>query len=160
MTERHRVLFVCLGNICRSPTAEGVFRALVEEAGLSATFEIDSAGTGDWHTGTPADARMRRAARTRGYDLTSTARVVDHGDFERFDHILAMDQDNYRHLLHMAPPAHRPKIRLFRDDDPEGRGEDVPDPYYGGAAGFERVLDIVERTARALLTRLSRSEPR
>ena len=159
MTERQRVLFVCLGNICRSPTAEGVFRTLVEEAGLSDIFEIDSAGTGDWHTGAPADARMLRAARTRGYTLTSSARLVDPSDFERFDQILAMDRDNYRHLVRMAPEAHRSKIRLFRDDDPEGRGQDVPDPYYGGAAGFEHVLDIVERTARALLARLSEPHP-
>lgn len=160
VTERHRVLFVCLGNICRSPTAEGVFRALVDRAGLSGAFEIDSAGTGDWHAGLPADARMRGAARQRGYVLDSTARVVSPNDFERFDHILAMDQDNFRGLLRLAPAAHRSKIRMFRDDDPEGPGKDVPDPYYGGAAGFEHVLDIVERTARALLTRLSQRAPR
>lgn len=160
MTVRHRVLFVCLGNICRSPTAEGVFRALVAQAGQSDIFEIDSAGTGDWHVGAPADARMRRAAKARGYHLTSVARTIHPKDFAHFDHILAMDEDNLRHLRRSAPEPHRDKIRLFRDDDPQGRGQEVPDPYYGGATGFENVLDIVERTAAALLTRLVESTPR
>ena len=154
----HSILFVCLGNICRSPTAEGVFRKLVEEAGLSDDFEIDSAGTGDWHAGEPPDARMSRAARTRGYALTSTARAVIRDDFRRFDHILAMDHDNFRHLRRIAPDGLENKVRLFRDDDPLGKSEDVPDPYYGGPAGFETVLDIVERTARTLLSRLCQEE--
>lgn len=149
-----RVLFVCLGNICRSPAAEGVFRHLVTEAGLTNRFTIDSAGTGAWHEGEKADRRMRQAAERRGIALTSIARQVTADDFERFDHVFAMDASNLRTLRSLAPPEHRDKIRLFRDADPEAPGEDVPDPYYGGADGFEDVLDIVTRTGRVLLDEL------
>ena len=149
-----RVLFVCLGNICRSPAAEGVFRHLVAEAGLTNRFTIDSAGTGAWHEGEKADRRMRQAAERRGIALTSIARQVTVNDFERFDHVFAMDTSNLRTLRSLAPPEHRDKIRLFRDADPEAPGEDVPDPYYGGADGFEDVLDIVTRTGRVLLDEL------
>jgi protein-tyrosine phosphatase len=145
---------VCLGNICRSPAAEAVFRHLVTEAGLSARFMIDSAGTGAWHVGERADRRMREAASSRGIDLTSVARQVTPDDFDRFDHILAMDTDNLRALKRMASSAHGARVRLFRDLDPEGTGGDVPDPYYGGADGFDEVLDIVERAGRALLAEL------
>jgi len=153
-----RVLFVCLGNICRSPAAEGVFRSLLVEAGLEDRFEIDSAGTGAWHEGEPADRRMRKAAERRGITLTSVARQVVREDFEHFDHVLAMDASNLSDLRDMAPATHRDKIRLFRDLDPEGPGQDVPDPYYGGAGGFEDVLDIVTRTARAWLDELRTDE--
>ncbi len=149
------VLFVCLGNICRSPTAEGVFRKLAADAGLAASFLIDSAGTGDWHVGQPPDRRMTATAARRGYSLEGRARTVSTADFERFDHIFAMDRSNLRDLQKRAPAAHGAYLRLFRDDDPEGRGEDVPDPYYGEDEGFEEVVTIVERTCRALLERLS-----
>ena len=154
-----RVLFVCLGNICRSPAAEAAFHHAAIEAGLASEFEIDSAGTGAWHVGQPADRRMREAGQRRGIKVTSLARQVSDEDFEMFDHILAMDMTNLRALQRQAPAEHRGKIRLFRDLDPDGRGEDVPDPYYGDAAGFDEVLDIVTRTARALLEALRPRPP-
>lgn len=149
-----RVLFVCLGNICRSPAAEGVFRHLVAEAGLSDGFVIDSAGTGAWHMGEPADERMQAAAHQRGVRLTSRARQVGRSDFDDFDWILAMDDSNLSHLRRLARPTDHERIRKFRDFDPDDAGADVPDPYYGGPEGFDDVLDIVERTARALLDHL------
>jgi protein-tyrosine phosphatase len=153
-----KVLFVCMGNICRSPAAEGAFRDLVEKAGLSGEFVIDSAGTGAWHEGEPADRRMRQAAERRGLTLTSLARAVRPDDYEHFDVILAMDTDNLRALRKRAPAAHHHKIRLFRDLDPEEPGLDVPDPYYGPEGGFEDVLDIVTRTSQALLEELRRAK--
>jgi protein-tyrosine phosphatase len=150
-----RVLFVCLGNICRSPAAEAVFERLVGDAGLSDAFEIDSAGTGAWHLGEPADRRMCGAATRRGIEVRSVARQVAASDFDRFDHILAMDAENLRALKQLAPAAQAHKVRLFREFDPEGPGGDVPDPYYGGAHGFDEVLDIVTRTGRALLEALT-----
>lgn len=149
-----RVLFVCLGNICRSPAAEAVFRHLVATSGLEGAFSIDSAGTGAWHVGERADRRMRQAAKTRGIEVTSIARQVVPEDFERFDHILAMDSSNLRTLQSMAPVAHHHKIRLFRDLDPEAQGEDVPDPYYGDRSGFDDVLEIVTRAGQGLLDEL------
>lgn len=147
------VLFVCLGNICRSPTAEGVFRVLVAEAGLAEDFVIDSAGTGDWHVGEAPDRRMQQAAAARGYPLGGTARQVRAADFTRFDHILAMDRSNLRDLVHLAPGEQLAKIRLLRQYDPAGGG-DVPDPYYGAADGFDEVVTIVERSCAALLATL------
>ena len=142
-----RLLFVCLGNICRSPTAEGVMRRLVREAGLEDEIEIDSAGTGGWHVGAPPDERATEAARRRGTTLEGAARRVEPADFERFDLILAMDRENLRDLRAMAPsPAAREKVRLLRGPD-----LDVPDPYYGGPDGFDEVLDQVEEACRALL---------
>lgn len=150
-----RVLFVCLGNICRSPAAEAAFLQVVQQAGREAEFVIDSAGTGAWHVGDRADARIRQAGARRGIEIRSVARQVTRDDFERFDWIFAMDAGNLHALRRAAPAAHHGKIRLFRDLDPEGAGEDVPDPYYGGAPGFDEVLDIVMRTARALLDELT-----
>jgi low molecular weight protein-tyrosine phosphatase len=150
-----RVLFVCLGNICRSPAAEAVFASLVAEAGVAGDFAVDSAGTGAWHVGEPADARMRRAARRRGIVISSIARQVTPTDFGAFDLIVAMDSSNHDVLTAMAPDEHRTKVVLFRDFDPDGRGEDVPDPYYGGAQGFDEVLDIVTRASRGLLAELT-----
>lgn len=149
------VLFVCLGNICRSPAAEGVFRHLVHHAGRDAHFLVDSAGTGAWHIGEPADERMRLAAARRGVALPSIARQVTATDFDRFDHIFAMDRANLATLRRLAPPDTRHKVRLFRDLDPEGPGEDTPDPYYGGPEGFDEVLDIVTRTCRAIVAELT-----
>lgn len=151
-----RVLFVCLGNICRSPAAEAVFADLIRQAGLSDTFAIDSAGTGAWHIGERADQRMRQAARRRQIEITSLARQVTREDFARFDHIFAMDASNLSALRRLAPAEHRHKVKLFRDFDPEAPGEDVPDPYYGGDEGFDDVLDIVTRTGRALVTELKK----
>jgi protein-tyrosine phosphatase len=145
--EKRSILFVCTGNICRSPTAEGVLRDLSEKAGLE--LHIASAGLGDWHIGQPPDERAQRHARTRGYDLsTQRARQVTARDFEEFDMILAMDRGHLRALQKMAPHRHHAKIRLFVADS------DVPDPYYGGAEGFEAVLDLVEAQCRRLLQEL------
>ncbi len=153
-----RVLFVCMGNICRSPTAEGVFRKLVRDEGLEDEIEIDSAGTGGWHVGEPPDSRSAEAARRRGIDLDGAARQFDAADFDRFDLILAMDAENRRELLRVAPDDDaRAKIRLFREFDPASNGGgdlDVPDPYFGGEQGFERVLDLVDAAARGLVDEL------
>ena len=150
-----RVLFVCLGNICRSPAAEAAFLHLVAEAGRDREFVVDSAGTGAWHIGKRADARMRLAAGRRGIEIRSVARQVTRTDFEDFDWILAMDASNLETLRRMAPASRHARVRLFRDLDPDGRGGDVPDPYYGDMNGFDEVLDIVTRTARALLAELT-----
>ena len=150
MKETRSILFVCSGNICRSPTAEAVFRVLCAQAGVE--LRIESAGLGDWHVGNPPDERTQRHARSRGYDLSAQrARQVSARDFEEFDLILAMDSGHLRSLRGMARPEHAAKIRLFAEDC------DVPDPYYGGAEGFERVLDLVEERCRAMLAELRRA---
>jgi protein-tyrosine phosphatase len=147
MKERRSILFVCTGNICRSPTAEGVLRHLATERSLE--LRIESAGVGDWHIGHPPDERALRHARRRGYDLSAQrARQVRAQDFEEFDMILAMDRGHLQALQRMAPSQHHAKIRLFVPDF------DVPDPYYGGGEGFEKVLDLVEERCRALLDEL------
>ena len=153
-----RLCFVCLGNICRSPTAEGVMRHLVEQAGLSDRIAIDSAGTGAWHAGEQADARSRATAARRGVRLDSIARQVTREDFERFDYLLAMDTSNQEELERIAPgPAARRKVRLLRSFDPAApAGAAVPDPYYGGDDGFERVFEICEAACRGLLEHLVR----
>jgi protein-tyrosine phosphatase len=144
-----RILFVCLGNICRSPTAEAVMRWLVADAGLEDQFDIDSAGTGPWHAGRPPDRRAAAAAAARGYTLDGLGRQVHRGDFTDFDLIVAMDHANLRALRDLAPdPEARLKPRLLLGD------ADVPDPYSGGAAGFEHVLDLIESGCRALLAEL------
>jgi protein-tyrosine phosphatase len=155
------VCFVCLGNICRSPTAEGVFRHLVGEAGLDEAFEIESAGTAAYHAGEPPDRRSSRVARQRGIMLGGRARQFVAADFARFDRVLAMDRANFRDLLALAPDvAARDKLELLRAYDPERTGTladldaDVPDPYYGGARGFDDVLDICTRSCTGLLTEL------
>lgn len=148
------VCFVCLGNICRSPAAEGVFLTLLRGSPLEARVRVDSAGTAAYHEGESADARMRAHAKRRGYELPSVARAVAPTDFTRFDRIFAMDASNHRELTRRAPEAARARVRLYREYDELGRGLDVPDPYYGGPAGFEEVLDIVERCGRNLLREL------
>jgi protein-tyrosine phosphatase len=155
-----RVCFVCLGNICRSPTAEGVFLGLVERAALSDEVEVDSAGTGAWHTGEPADPRSRSAAARRGIPLHSRARCFTAEDFARFDLVVAMDRQNQRDLEALAPDrAAREKVALLRDFEPNTTGgADVPDPYYGGDTGFDTVLDICEAACVGLLEHL-RSRP-
>ena len=154
--ETTSILFVCMGNICRSPTAEGVFRHHVSQAGLAATVVVDSAGTHAYHVGEPPDRRARVAAERRGVSLQGIrARRVADDDFERFDFVIAMDEDNLLSLKDQAPTEHHSKLRLFLEYS-SGSEREVPDPYYGGAAGFERVLDLVEDASRGLLETLSR----
>ena len=149
-----KICFVCMGNICRSPTAEGVMRHLVREAGLDGTIALDSAGTGDWHAGELPDPRSREAAARRGYLLEHRARLFTAADLDRFDLILAMDRENLTVLRRRAPAAAHGRLRLFLEFAPQKRLEDVPDPYYGGPNGFEEVLDLVEDAARGLLIHL------
>jgi protein-tyrosine phosphatase len=150
-----RILFVCLGNICRSPTAEVVFRTLASRESPDLVLEIDSAGTAGYHVGELPDRRTRQAAARRGYDLSALrARVVEPRDFEYFDLILAMDRENLRALERRAPPQARERLRLFLDFAPEAGIGEVPDPYYGGPNGFEDVLDLIEAAARGLIQHL------
>ena len=150
---RHRVAvcFVCLGNICRSPTAEGVFLALVEERGQLQKIRIDSAGTSGWHGGEAADKRSRATARERGVDLPSRSRQFSAEDFEHFDYVLAMDRDNYHGLEKICPPGSEHKLQLFLSYAPNLETDEVPDPYYGGPTGFDRVLDMIEEASNGLL---------
>lgn len=152
-----RVLFVCTGNICRSPTAEGVFRQLVLDAGLAAAIDVDSAGTHGYHVDRPADARAQEAASRRGIDLSALrARRVDEHDFEAYDYILAMDAANLAILRAMCPPGREGQLQSLLDFAPEHRESEVPDPYYGGDRGFERVLDLIEAGCAGLLATLRR----
>ena len=146
-----KVLFVCLGNICRSPTAEGVFKRLVKDAGLEKVITSDSAGTGDYHIGDPPDPRAQAAAAKRGYDLSPLrGRQVTRKDFAEFDYVLAMDEWNLRDLRLMCPREHAHKVMRFTDFCSTGACR-VPDPYGGGPQGFEHVLDLVEDAAQGLL---------
>jgi protein-tyrosine phosphatase len=155
-----KILFVCLGNICRSPTAEIVFRHIVAREAPDLRLEIDSAGTAGYHIGSPPDSRTQQAALRRGYDMSAIrARAVEPRDFTRFDLILAMDRNNFDTLRDGAPPAAHSRIRLFLEFAPELEIREVPDPYYGGPNGFEEVLDLVEAAARGLLIHL-RTEAR
>ena len=153
----YRVLFVCTGNICRSPTAEAVFRHMAEQAGVSASIGIDSAGTHDYHVGDPPDARSVAAAKTRGFDMSALrARKVRRDDFNVFDLILAMDSDHHAHLMALRPNDAKAEVKLFLDYHPEKRVRDVPDPYYGGPEGFAHVLDLIEATSASLLAEIKR----
>jgi protein-tyrosine phosphatase len=173
-----RILFVCMGNICRSPTAEGIMRALVREAGLEREIELDSAGTGAWHVGSPPDPRASEVAQARGIALEGTARQVRIEDFDEFDLVVAMDRFNLDELRLMAASEEgHEKIRLLREFDPSNRRHparapdpyvervslaemealaelDVPDPYYGGEKGFEEVLDLVQAACEGLLAQI------
>lgn len=147
-----KVIFVCSGNICRSPTAEGLFRALVEGEGLDQQIEIDSAGTGSWHQGDRSDERSREAALRRGIDLSMIrARQIEQNDFHDFDYILAMDGTNYTSLNRTCPAGHQDKITMFLDYAPHLAEREVPDPYYGGPQGFDHVLDLIEAASAGLL---------
>ncbi len=152
---KRKILFVCMGNICRSPAGEGVFRKVVADRGLAHAIDVDSAGTIGYHTGEPPDPRMRKAASRRGYRLDSLARQIQPRDLDRFDLIIAMDRDNLRDIRSMDPSKrHREKIHLLCDFVPDCPTQDVPDPYYGGTAGFEAVLDLIEQAAEGILYHL------
>jgi len=151
-----RILFVCLGNICRSPTAEGVLRVLAAREYPALELEVDSAGTAEYHVGEPPDRRTVAAARRRGYDLGGLrARQVQRADFDRFDFVLAMDRSNLAELESHRPAGATARLALFMEFAPGGEVLEVPDPYYGGIEDFERVLDLCEVAARGLLAQLS-----
>ncbi|HEX6559021.1 MAG TPA: low molecular weight protein-tyrosine-phosphatase [Longimicrobiales bacterium] len=153
--DKLRILFVCLGNICRSPLAEGVFRHMVHAAGLSDRFEIDSAGTSAYHAGDPPDERASAVARARGVVLVGRSRPIVRADLDRFDYIIVMDTENLHAVQQMAEDAPHVQVRRLREFDAGGNGDlDVPDPYYGGARGFEDVHDMVERGCTGLLEHL------
>jgi protein-tyrosine phosphatase len=164
MSEKIGVLFVCLGNICRSPTAEAAFRAEVERRQLTHRFDIDSCGTGGWHGGELAHHDTRATAKKRGIEITHRARQLASDDFERFDHLLVMDRSNETNVLRLATsPVHRAKVALFRSYDPLAESEgasglEVPDPYYTGE--FDRVFDICARTSKSLCDALLRAPTR
>jgi protein-tyrosine phosphatase len=157
-----RILFVCLGNICRSPTAEGVMRSLVAQAGLQDSIELDSAGTGAWHVGSPPDERATEAASIRGVALEGSARQVRTADFKDFDLLIAMDSANLRDLRALAQgDEERAKVRLLREFDPASAvaGDlDVPDPYYGAGDGFAKVFDLVQAACEGLLAQIQAGE--
>jgi protein-tyrosine phosphatase len=147
-----RVLFVCTGNICRSPTAEGIFMKLVRDAGLHQRIVADSAGTHGYHVGEPPDRRTCQAATLRGYDLsTLRARKFERSDFHDFDLVLAMDRENHAHLSRLVPPSEGHKLKMMMQYAKRFREAEVPDPYYGGSRGFELVLDMLEDASRGLL---------
>lgn len=149
------MLFVCMGNICRSPTAEGVFTKLVKDHNLDAYFAIDSAGTHAYHVGNAPDLRSQASALERGVDLSGLrARQVINGDFEDFDYVLAMDDENHSILINACPEQYKPKIKYFLDYAPNLNERQVPDPYYGGPYGFERVLDMIEQASAGFLAAL------
>ena len=154
--KKTRILFCCMGNICRSPTAEGVVRSLAQRSGAAAHFEFDSAGTHGYHVGAAPDMRAMAAAQKRGYDLSSLrARQVNDFDFSSFDHILAMDRDNLALLRKACPQQYLDKLDLFLSYACKTDVTEVPDPYYGGPDGFERVLDLIEDAADGLLQELA-----
>ncbi len=155
MVDSIGVLFVCTGNICRSPTAEGVFVDLLAASGLQDRVHVDSAGTYDYHPGKRPDSRSRSAAARRGYDINNLrARVVEDEDFERFEYVLAMDRSHYHELARICPDRYEDRLHMFLSFAAELAVDEVPDPYYGGASGFETVLDIIEVGARGLIQHL------
>ena len=147
-----KVLFVCMGNICRSPTAQGVFQRALDTSGLADRVEVDSAGTHAYHVGSQPDDRSQEAALQRGIDLSDQqARVFEREDFEAFDYVLAMDEDNFHHLMRHCPADQQDKVRLFLEFSGNSAVREVPDPYYGGDSGFEHVLDLIEVAADGLI---------
>lgn len=160
MSNPVQVLFICLGNICRSPTAHGVFESLVACQGLADQIVIDSAGTGDWHIGRAPDPRAQQAAQRRGHDIAHLrARQVTPGDFSHFDYILAMDHANLDDLQAMRPQWYQGHLGLFLDFAPGLAGSAVPDPYYGGEEGFDQVFDMVDAASRGLLDHIRQHHP-
>lgn len=160
MPRKISVLMVCLGNICRSPMAEGVFRHLVKEEGLDGRIRVDSAGTGGWHVGEPPDLRSVRTAAAHGVTLTGTARQLRLEDLQRFDYVVAMDRSNLEELNRYRTRDDSAPIFLLRAFDPSGGpGAEVPDPYYGGPRGFEEVFEMVERSCRGLLDHILEEHP-
>jgi protein-tyrosine phosphatase len=154
------VLFVCLGNICRSPTAHGVFAKMVDDEGFGGAIVVDSAGTHAYHIGERPDPRAQKAASKRAIDLSALrARRVVPEDFEEFDYLVAMDRSNLEHLQSMCPPAAQHKLHLFLSFAPELNLDEVPDPYYGGPAGFERVIDLIEDASRGLIAHIRERHP-
>lgn len=154
-TPKVRVLMVCLGNICRSPTAHGVLEKMIQVKGLNSSIEVDSAGTGDWHIGESPDQRATAAAQLRGYDISrQTARQVHAGDFAKFDYVLAMDRTNLKDLRALCPQSHHTKVQLLLNYG-DSAHDAVPDPYYSGADGFELVLDLVEGACSELLNQIT-----
>ena len=152
-----KILFVCLGNICRSPAAEGIFKKKIKDRELENLFVVDSAGTGGWHVGNLADRRMREAALSRGIELTSRSRKIDHNDLYEFDHILVMDKDNLnavKSLIKDDMHAMNSKIKLILSYSKKSKLDDVPDPYYGGQNGFEKVLDLLNDAIEELIDTL------
>ncbi|PKR53480.1 low molecular weight protein-tyrosine-phosphatase [Thalassospira marina] len=150
-----RVLFVCTGNICRSPTADGVFAKMVEDAGLGRHIAVDSCGTTGYHVGEPADRRATEEARKRGYDLSPLrARKLTQTDFDDFDYLIAMDDGHLETLERTSPNDRRNRVKLFLDFHPTRQGQSVPDPYYGGTQGFTHVLDLIEETSQNLLAEI------
>lgn len=149
------VLFVCLGNICRSPTAHGLFQNKVDQAGLSDHVSVDSAGTGGWHVGNAPDERAQSTARERGYDISHLkARQVVLSDFDKFDFILAMDKDNLNHLLTLKPKNYKGTVGLFLDVIDANKNQEVPDPYYGGQAQFDLAIQLIDDASEALLQKI------
>jgi protein-tyrosine phosphatase len=154
-----RILFVCLGNICRSPTVEGVARELARREAPHLSLLFDSAGTADYHVGKPPDARSIRAALARGYDISALrARQLQRADFQQFDLLLAMDEENLSNMLRIAPASQASRARLFLDYAPDAGVPFVPDPYYGNADGFERVIDLAEHGVRGMLRDISAAQ--
>ena len=151
----YRICFVCLGNICRSPTAEGIFQHKVKERGLGLFFYVDSAGTGAYHVGEKANATSRSIAESHGVPLLSRARQFDSDDFNEFDLILAMDTSNYANILTLKSGTTTAQVEMMRRFDPQRTSDDVPDPYYGGLNGFENVFSILERSSEELLNQLA-----
>lgn len=155
--KNYAILFVCMGNICRSPTADGVFRAKLKPLGLHNHVQVDSAGTHNYHPGSPPDARSQKHAARRGYDLSHLrARQIHNADFEHFDLILAMDWDNLALVQDLCPPEHQGKVRRLTEFCLQHDSPVVPDPYYGGDAGFEQVLDLVEDACDGLLVHVQK----
>ncbi|MEQ9208983.1 MAG: low molecular weight protein-tyrosine-phosphatase [Pseudomonadales bacterium] len=160
MSHKVSVLFVCLGNICRSPTAHGIFEKRLRDRNLQDQILVDSAGTGDWHLGKAPDPRAQSYAQNRGYDISHLrARQIEPSDFELFDYILAMDNQNLANIRSMQPADYRGHVSLFLDFLDEEEGREVPDPYYGGAQGFELVVDMVERACDNLLENIRSRHP-
>ena len=156
--KKTRVLFVCMGNICRSPTAEGAFLALLKQEGVHEQVNIDSAGTHAYHVGEAPDLRAQKTAEGRGYNLSGLrARKVIFADFEDYDYLLAMDEDNYEHLMSACPDEYKDKVQYFLDYAPHIETREVPDPYYGGKYGFDRVLDMVEEASIGFLDSLKQN---